>query len=108
MVYKLVHKHKKDGVEAYKAKKAGKPKTSINPSFVKKVAEIRKSTDYGSEKLHFVLKKSGFGVSQHIIQRILNEQGNVLEESRRLSDIYVFFNSTGVNPYFRPAVKHPS
>ena len=75
MVYKLVHKHKKEGVEAYKAKKAGKPKTSINPSFVKKVAEIRKSTDYGSEKLHFVLKKSGFGVSQHIIQRILNEQG---------------------------------
>jgi transposase InsO family protein len=48
---------------------------NLNPSFVKKVAEIRESTDYGSEKLHFVLKKSGFGVSQHIIQRILNEEG---------------------------------
>ncbi|MBI2631432.1 hypothetical protein HY637_00020 [Candidatus Woesearchaeota archaeon] len=59
MVCKLVAKHKKEGSEAYKAKKAGKPKTSINPSFVKKVAEVRKSTGYGSEKIHFVLKKSG-------------------------------------------------
>ena len=75
MVYKLVHKHKKYGVEAYKAQLAGKPKTRINLSFVKKVVEIRKSADYGSEKIHFVLKKSGFGVSQHIIQRILDEQG---------------------------------
>ena len=75
MVYKLVHKHKKYGVEAYKAQLAGKPKTRINTSFVKKVVEIRKSTDYGSEKIHFVLKKSGFGVSQHIIQMILDEQG---------------------------------
>ena len=75
MVYKLVHKHKKDGAEAYKSKRAGRPKLKLNASFVKKVAEIRKSSDYGSEKIHFVLKKSGFGVSQHIIQRILNEQG---------------------------------
>ena len=37
--------------------------------------DIRESSDYGSEKIHFVLKKSGFGVSQHIIQRILNEHG---------------------------------
>ena len=74
MVYKLVAKHKKEGPEAYKAKKAGKPKMRLNPSFVKKVVDIRKSTDYGSEKVHFVLKKSGFGVSQHIIQRILDEQ----------------------------------
>jgi len=75
MVYKLVHKHKKDGAGAYKAKQAGRPKLNLNSSFVKKVTEIRESTDYGSEKLYFVLKKSGFGVSQHIIQRILNEQG---------------------------------
>ena len=75
MVYKLVAKHKKEGSEAYKTKKAGKPKTNVNPSFVKKVVEIRKSMDYGNEKIHFVLKKSGFMVSQHIIQRILDEQG---------------------------------
>ena len=67
--------HKKDGAETYKSKQSGRSKLNLNPSFVKKVAEIRESIDYGSEKLHFVLKKSGFGVSQHIIQRILNEQG---------------------------------
>ena len=75
MVYKLVHKHKKYGVEAYKAQQAGRPKLNLNPSFVKKVITIRESTDYGSEKLHFVLRNSGFGISQHIIQRILDEQG---------------------------------
>jgi len=75
MVYKLVHKHKKYGIEAYKAQPAGRPKLSLNLSFVKKVKAIRESTDYGSEKLHFVLRNSGFGISQHIIQRILDEQG---------------------------------
>ena len=75
MVYKLVHKHKKEGAESYKAKLAGRPKLKLNSSFVKKVAGIRKYSDYGSEKIHFVLKNAGFGVSQHIIQRILNEQG---------------------------------
>ena len=75
MVYKLVAKHKKDGAEAYKAKLSGRPKLKLNPSFVKRVVEIRESADYGSEKIHFVLKNVGFGVSQHIIQRILNEQG---------------------------------
>jgi putative transposase len=47
----------------------------INPDFVEKVVEIRHNDDYGSEKIHFVLKKEGFGISQHIIQRILDEQG---------------------------------
>jgi putative transposase len=47
----------------------------INPNFVKKVVEIRKRDDYGSEKIHFVMKRDGHGVSQHIIQRILDEQG---------------------------------
>ena len=75
MVYKLVHKHKKEGNGAYKAKRAGRPKLKLNSSFVKKVTEIRGHSDYGSQKIHFVLKRSGFGVSQHIIQRILNEQG---------------------------------
>jgi len=74
MVYKLSTKYKKEGKEAYKAKKAGRPKIKLNPAFVKKVVEIRKETDYGSEKIHFVLKQKGFSVSQHITQRILNEQ----------------------------------
>jgi len=74
MIYKLSAKYKKEGKEAYKAKKAGRPKIKLNPAFVKKVVQIRKETDYGSEKIHFVLKQKGFSVSQHITQRILNEQ----------------------------------
>jgi len=74
-VYKLVAKYKKEGISAYEGKKSGRPKISINPSFVKKVVQIRQDDDYGSEKIHFVMKKKGAGVSQHIIQRILDEQG---------------------------------
>ena len=74
-VYKLAAKYKKEGVNAYEGKKTGRPKIKINSSFVKKVIEIRNRDDYGSEKIHFVMKKDGFSVSQHIIQRILDEQG---------------------------------
>lgn len=75
MVYKLAAKYKVEGAEAYKAKKAGRPRTIINPKFVERVIENRESTDYGSEKLHFVLDKQGFSVSRRQIQRILDEQG---------------------------------
>ena len=74
-VYKLIFKHKKEGDLAYKAKIAGRPKIKINPQFEKKVTEIRKADDYGSQKIHFVMKRDGFEVSQHIIQRILDEKG---------------------------------
>lgn len=37
--------------------------------------QIRKEDDYGSEKIHIVLKRQGFAVSQRQIQRILDEQG---------------------------------
>ena len=67
-VYKLVAKYKKEGVSAYEGKRSGRPKIDINSSFVKKIVEIRQNDDYGSEKIHFVMRKEGFGVSQHIIQ----------------------------------------
>ena len=73
MVYKLAVKYKKEGKAAYKAKKAGRPKYSLNKNFVRKVVDLRKTTDYGSEKLHFVLNRAGFKVSQHIVQRILDD-----------------------------------
>lgn len=73
-VYRLVTKHKQEGVKAYESKKSGRPKININPSFIKKVVEIRQNDDYGSEKIHFIMKQNGFSVSQHIIQRILDEQ----------------------------------
>ena len=90
MVYKLVAKFKKEGVEAYKIKKVGRPKNYLNPSFVNKVVEIRKADDYGCEKIHFVLKKEGFSVSQRQIQRILDEN-NLTEpcEKRRGQRKYV-------------------
>jgi putative transposase len=72
-VYKLATKYKKEGIVVYDSKKSGRPKININPAFIKKVIEIRQNDDYGSEKIHFVMKKKGFGVSQHIIQRILDE-----------------------------------
>jgi len=71
-VYKLAKKFKEKGVESYEGKKSGRPKISINPDFIKQIVKIRENDDYGSEKIHFVMKKAGFGVSQHIIQRILD------------------------------------
>ena len=74
-VYRLAAKYKEKGIGAYKGKKSGRPKTPINKRFVQKVVKIRNEDDYGSEKIHFVMKQEGFSVSQHIIQRILDEQG---------------------------------
>ena len=73
-VYKLAKKYNNVGIDAYEGKKSGRPKLEINHTFIQKVVEIRKRDDYGSEKIHYVMKKNGFMVSQHIIQRILDEQ----------------------------------
>jgi putative transposase len=75
MVYKLVSRHKVFGDEVFEAKRAGRPRSRINLEFAVKVVEVRKSTDYGSEKLHFVMQKAGFSVSQRQVQRILDERG---------------------------------
>ena len=74
-VYRLIKKYKTEKELAYKTKKSGRPKRPINPVFIAKVIKIRKEDDYGSEKIHFVLKQEGFAVSQRQIQRILDEQG---------------------------------
>lgn len=75
MVYKLVHRHKELGDLAFKTARCGCSKKVLNPTFVDKVVELRKSTDYGSVKLHFALRKNGFSVSQRQIQRILDDRG---------------------------------
>jgi len=74
-VYALSSKYKEDGEIAYQIKKSGRPKYNLNQKLVSKVINIRKRDDYGSLKIHFVLQKCGYKVSQHIIQRILDEQG---------------------------------
>jgi len=73
MVYKLVAKFKAEGSSAYIARPSGRPGRSINPAFAEKVIFLRKRDDYGSEKLHFVLKREGFSVSQRQIQKILDK-----------------------------------
>lgn len=75
MVYKLVDAHKWSGDNAFIAKKAGRPRQSINSTFSQKVIDIRNSDDYGCQKIHIVLKRQGFAVSQRQIQRVLDEQG---------------------------------
>lgn len=75
MVYYLANKFKHEGVLAYTAKKVGRPSLRLNQSFVKKVVAIRNRDDYGAEKLHYVLKREGFTVSQRQIQKILDRQG---------------------------------
>lgn len=71
-VYRLAKKFKKEGTSAYKAKKAGRHPEQINLNFAKKVVELRNTADYGSVKLHIVLKRAGFGVSQRQIQKVLD------------------------------------
>ena len=79
MVYKLMAEYNAEGTLAYKPKKVGRPCQRINLSFAKRVVSLRKETDYGSQKLHFVLKRQGFKVAQRQIQKILDE--NKLTES---------------------------
>ena len=71
-VYRLAARFKKEGTTAYKAKKAGRHPEQVSPNFAKKVVELRGTTDYGSVKLHVVLKRAGFGVSQRQIQKVLD------------------------------------
>ena len=73
MVYKLMAEYKKEGTLAFKPKKVGRPSQKVNRDFEVRVVSLRKETDYGSQKLHFVLKREGFGVSQRQIQKILDE-----------------------------------
>lgn len=75
MVYKLVSRHRTFGDEVFIAKLVGRPKSPINPIFSAKVVELRKTTDYGSEKIHFVMRQAGFSVSQRKIQQILDLNG---------------------------------
>jgi len=71
-VYRLATRFKKEGTTAYNARKAGRHPNQINANFARKVTELRKTTDYGSVKLHVVLKRAGFGVSQRQIQKVLD------------------------------------
>jgi len=89
-VYELIDQYKREGIKAYILKKVGRPKQPINKNFANKVIYLRKKTDYGSEKLHFILKREGFSVAQRQIQRVLDEN-NLTDpcEKRRGQRSYV-------------------
>ena len=70
-----MEKYNKEGSAAYIAKKAGRPSVKVNLTFIEQVVALRNETDYGSEKLHFVLTKQGFSVSQRQIQKALDLKG---------------------------------
>lgn len=91
-VYDLAAQYKKEGKIAYQPKKVGRPRQPINNQFTQSVVKLRTTTDYGSVKLHVVLKRAGFLVSQRQIQRILDD--NKLTdpcENRRGQRSYVRF-----------------
>lgn len=71
-VYRLAEVFEQEGVDGLAEKKRGRPCIVLNPVFVENVVEIRKETDYGSEKIHVVLQREGFTVSQRQIQKILD------------------------------------
>lgn len=75
MVYELVNGYNKEGADFLLDKKVGRPCLPISGAFAERVEEIRKDTDYGSEKIHFVLTGQGFSVSQRQIQKILDLKG---------------------------------
>lgn len=75
MVYKLLAGYGEGGVAFLADKKVGRPCVTPTGAFVEKVERLRKETDYGSEKLHFVLSQEGFSVSQRQIQKILDLKG---------------------------------
>ncbi|MFH0875200.1 MAG: integrase core domain-containing protein [archaeon] len=72
MVYKLAKKYQDEGKKAYLCKKIGRPEQVVSQSFTEKIKTLRLETDYGSDKLHYLTKNEGCGVSQRQIQKILD------------------------------------
>lgn len=75
MVYEIVNGYDKEGPDFLPDKKVGRPCVTPSGTFVERVVKLRQETDYGSDKLYFVLKKEGFGVSKRQIQKILDLKG---------------------------------
>jgi putative transposase len=71
-VYRLATQYKREGTGAYRIKRPGRLPQEVNVSFAKTVTTLRMKTDYGCEKLHFILKRQGFAVSHRQIQKILD------------------------------------
>ena len=75
MVYDLVNGYNKEGADFLLDKKVGRPCLPISGTFAERVEKIRKETDYGSEKIHFVLTEQGFSVSLWKISQVFVKEG---------------------------------
>lgn len=72
-VYKKITNYKKVGEMSFEARKAGKPRLEINGNCKKRVKECWEKFQCGSVKLHKIMTKGGYGVSQRKIQQVLDE-----------------------------------
>jgi len=74
-VYKVVKKFDKYGVGGLNSLKRGRFFEPLNSDFYDLVVEDWKKNKCGSRKLHKVLCKKGFSVSQRKIQQVLDFEG---------------------------------
>lgn len=72
-VYKKIKKYKKVGEKIYEIKQIGRRKEQVNGNFKKRVKEEWHKYQCGSVKLHKIMEKKGYGVSQRKIQQIMDE-----------------------------------
>lgn len=72
-VYKKIRNYKKVGDKIFEIKPTGRKKEEVNGNFKQRVKEEWQKYQCGSVKLHKIMKKRGFGVSQRKIQQIMDE-----------------------------------
>jgi putative transposase len=71
-VYRTIHNYKKFG-KGLDIKSRGRPNTEINCNCKERVKEYWNKFQCGSVKLHKIMKRKGYGLSQYKIQQSLDE-----------------------------------
>lgn len=86
-LHKWICKYQIYGTEFVVPKKRGPREKELNPYFISLVIKLWREHKYGSQKLLFLLKESGFGVSERQIQKILNKYNLRMNKRKRPSQI---------------------
>lgn len=73
VVYKKIANYKKVGKKSFEERTIGKPKQETNGKCKKRVKEYWEKFQCGSVKLHRIMAKDGYGISQYKIQQIMDE-----------------------------------
>ena len=74
-IWKIACAYKKYGVDGLKDHKAGRLFEPLNHKFYNCVIEEWNKQRCGARKLHFILKKKGFGVSLRKIMQVMKTEG---------------------------------